>query len=68
MLLSLVQAGVRDLPTVVLNISLGVIGSLVYAIGALLLVSIIDAAGQAGLPFATSIIDKLRRRHGGENE
>lgn len=67
MLLSLVQAGVRDLPTVVLNISLGVIGSLVYAIGVLLLISIIDAAGQAGLPFATSIIDKLRRSHGGEN-
>lgn len=66
-LLSLVQVGLRGLPTVALNTSLGVIGSLVYSIGVLLLISIIEAAGQAGLPFAISVIDKFRRGHGGEN-
>jgi hypothetical protein len=67
-LLGAVRAGIRDLPTAVLNISLGVIGSLTYSIGALLLVSLIDAAARTGSPFAKSVINRLRSEHRGKNE
>jgi hypothetical protein len=67
-LLGIVRAGVRDVPTPVLNISLGVIGSLTYSIGALLLVSLIDAAGQTGSPLAKSVINRLRSGYRDKNE
>ena len=67
-LLGIVRAGVRDVPTPVLNISLGVIGSLTYSIGALLLVSLIDAAGQTGSPLAKSVINRLRSGYRDKDE
>lgn len=67
-LLGAVQAGVRDLPVTALNLSLGMISSLIYSIGILLLVCVIDAAGQAGSPIAESLIEKLHGRRGEQDE
>lgn len=67
-LLGIARAGVRDVPTPVLNISLGVIGSLTCSIGALLLVSLIDAAGQTVSPLAKSVINRLCSGYRDKNE
>lgn len=63
-LLGAVQAALQDLPTAAYNTSLGVIGSLVFSTGSLLLISIIEALGRAGFPLAEFVISNL---HSGDS-